>query len=217
MSANRKQTGRVSKVTPRMRYAPRAILSGTLGFAASFVVACGGGSGLLSGGQASTLSGQLDQISSAVAQKDCAGASGATVALARSIQRLPATINTTLRANLAQGVQAVSVLALRDCRQTTPPTTTSSSSTTTSSTTSSSTTSTPTSTSTTTSTPTQTSTSTTSPPTTSSSATTPTPPGTTSTGSGGAGLGGSTGGIAGTGKGNGNSNGNGNGNGGNAQ
>jgi len=213
MSANRKQTGRVSKVTPRMRYAPRAILSGILGFAASFVVACGGGSGLLSGGQASNLSGQLDRISSAVAQKNCGSAASGTVALAGAVQRLPATVDATLRANLAQGVQTVSQLALRDCRPATPTTTTSSSSTTTSSTTSSSTTSTPTSTSTTTSTPTHPTSSTSTPPTTSSSATTPTSPGTSSTGSGGAGLGGSTGGIAG----NGNSNGNGNGNGGNAQ
>ena len=49
-----------------MRYAPRAILACGLGFAVSFVVACGGGSGLLSGDQSNALSGQAEQISSAV-------------------------------------------------------------------------------------------------------------------------------------------------------
>ena len=49
-----------------MRYAPRAILAGGLGFAVSCVAACGGGAGLLSGDQSIALSGQADAVSSAV-------------------------------------------------------------------------------------------------------------------------------------------------------
>ena len=52
-----------------MGYAPRALLAGGLGFAVSFLVACGGGSGLLSADQASSLNGQLDQVSSAVERR----------------------------------------------------------------------------------------------------------------------------------------------------
>jgi hypothetical protein len=173
-----------------MRPAPRAILSGILGFAASLVVGCGGSSGLLSGGQASTLSGQLDRISAAVQQGDCGGASSATAALASAVQGLPATVNTTLRRNLNQGVATVAQLARHDCH-TTPATTTTTSSSTSAST--STTTTTATQATTTASTPTQTRTITVPTPTTTPPATTPTPPGTTSTGSGGAGLGGGRG------------------------
>lgn len=187
-----------------MRYAPRAILAGGLGFAAAFVVACGGGRGLLSGDQSIALSGQADQISSAVQSGNCAAANNASAALLSDVQTLPVTVNPTLRSNLTQGATTIAQLAARNCHQhtasTAPKSTTSSTSTTSSST------STSTSTSTTTTTPTTTSTSTT--------ATTPTNPGTTST-TGGAGLGGgtTTSGTGtttsgGTGPGNGNGNGN---------
>ena len=46
-----------------MRYGSRAFLAGSLGFAVAFVVACGSGNGLLSGDQASTLTGELTSIS----------------------------------------------------------------------------------------------------------------------------------------------------------
>jgi hypothetical protein len=164
-----------------MRYAPRAILAGGLGFAASFVVACGGGAGLLSGDQSIALSGQADQINSAVDSGNCGAAINASAALNGAVQTLPVTINPTLRRNLTQGASTIAELARKDCRQqatSTAATTTTSSST--------PTTSTSTSTSTSTTTPTTTtSTSTTS------TATTPTQSGTTST-TGGAGLGGGT-------------------------
>jgi hypothetical protein len=166
-----------------MRYAPRAILAGGLGFAASLVVACGGSSGLLSGNQSIALSGQADQINSAVNSGNCAAALNASRALNQDVQTLPVTVNPTLRTNLNQGASTIARLAGQDCREHTPstastPTTTSSTTTTPSTSTSTSTTTTtPTTTTTTTSTPT--------------TATSPTDTGTTST-TGGVGLGGGT-------------------------
>jgi hypothetical protein len=192
-----------------MRYAPRAILAGGLGFAVSCVAACGGSAGLLSGDQSIALSGQGNEIISAVQSGDCGAAVNASAALNKDVQNLPVTVNPTLRSNLSQGAATIAQLAAKDCRQnetttTAPPPTTT----------------TPTTTTTSTTTPTTTTTSTTTPTTTTStSATTPTNPGTssTTTTSGGVGLGGETttttggGNSGGTGPGNGNSGGNGGG------
>jgi hypothetical protein len=164
-----------------MRLAPRAILAAGLGFAVSFVVACGGGSGLLSGDQSDALSGQADQISSAVQSGNCGAAINASAVLNNDVQTLPVTVNSTLRSNLNQGASTIAELARKDCRHTTSTQAT---------TTASSTTTTSTSTSTSTTTTTPTSTSSTS--TTSSTATTPTDTGSTSTTTGGVGLGGGT-------------------------
>ncbi len=185
-----------------MRYAPRAILACGLGFAVSFVVACGGGSGLLSGDQSDALSGQADQISSAVQAGNCGAALSASGVLNNQVQTLPVTVNPTLRRNLTQGAGTIAQLARKDCHQHTASTS--------SSTTSSSTSTTTTSTSTSTSTTTPTTTTSTS--TTSTSATTPTDTGSTSTTTGGVGLGGGTttdsgNGSGGTGPGQGNNNG----------
>jgi len=194
-----------------MRYAPRAILAGGLGFAVSCLAACGGSAGLLSGDQSIALSGQGNEIISAVQSGDCGAAVNASAALNKDVQNLPVTVNPTLRRNLSQGAATIAQLAAKDCRQhetttTAPPPTT--------------TTPTPTTTTTSTTTPTTTTTSTTTPTTTTStSATTPTNPGTssTTTTSGGVGLGGETttttggGNSGGTGPGNGNSGGNGGG------
>lgn len=183
-----------------MRYLPRALLAGGLGFATSLIAACGGGAGLLSGNQANTLSNQLNQVSSAVAASDCGAANSASQNLVNAVSNLPSTINTNLRQDLNQGAATVSQLAAHDCRTTstprTPTTTTSTATTSTPTTSSTSTTTTPT-----TSTPTTTTT----------PATTPTTTGTTSgAGSGGGGLSGapSGGGLT-SGAGNGNGNGNG--------
>jgi hypothetical protein len=165
-----------------MRYASRAVLAGALGFAAAFVVACGGGSGLLSGNQASSLNNQLDSVSSALASKNCGDVSSATSQLADDVVNLPSSINSTLRNNLTQGVSTIAQLARRQCANvpstpttpTTPtaPTTTTQTHTTTTPTTPTHTTTTPTTPTNTTTTP----------------ATTSTPSGTTSTGTGGAGV-----------------------------
>ncbi len=167
-----------------MRHAPRAILAAGLGFAAAFVVACGGGSGLLSGNQSDALNGQADQIVSAVQNGNCGAAVNASRILASDVQTLPVTVNPTLRSNLNQGASTIAELAQKDCRHhttSTHPLTTTSSTTTSSTSTSTS------STITSASTPTTSSTSTTS-----STATTPTDTGTTSTTTGGVGVGGGT-------------------------
>ena len=177
-----------------MRHAPRALLAGGLGFAVSFLVACGGGANLLTGGEASNLNSQLDAISSAVDSGQCGAAATAVAGFGNAVANLHVSLSPTLRRNLLQGATTVGQLAAADCHTTSsttakPPTTTSTS----------------TSTSTPTTTSSSTPTSTTTPPTTTTtSATTSSTPGTTSTtGSGGAGLGGGNGG--------------GNGNGGNGQ
>jgi len=195
-----------------MRYAPRAILAGGLGFAVSCVAACGGGAGLLSGDQSIALSGQGNEIASAVESGNCGAAINASAALNSDVQNLPVTINPTLRSNLSQGAATIAKLAAVDCRQhisttTQVPTTISSTS------------STPSTSSSTTTTSSTSSTTTTTTPTTTTTATTPTNTGTSSntTTSGGVGLGGGTttgtgtGGTGGTGPGNGNSGGNGGG------
>ena len=159
----------------------RAFLAGGLGFAVSFVVACGGGNGLLTGDQADSLNRQLSSVSSAVQSGDCGAASSAARSLNNTVADLPSTVNTTLVQNLGQGAATVSVLAAKNCR--------SSSS---SSTSSSTPTSTSTSTTTTTSTITKATTSTNPTSSSSSSATATTPPSSssTSTSNGGAGFGG---------------------------
>ena len=184
-----------------MRYASRAVLAGALGFAAAFVVACGGGSGLLSSNDASSLNNQLDSVSSALASKNCGDVSSATSQLADDVVNLPSSINSTLRNNLTQGVSTIAQLARRQCANVpstpTAPTTPTAAATTTQ-----------THTETTPTTPTNTTTTPTAPTnTTTTPATTPTTPGTTSTGTGGAGVGdgnGNSSGGSGTG-GNGNS------------
>ena len=199
-----------------MRYAPRAILAGGLGFAVSCVAACGGGAGLLTSDQSIALSSQGNEIDAAVQSGDCGAAINASAALNHDVQSLPATVNPTLRSNLSEGAVTIAQLAAKDCRQHT--TTTTSTPTTTSSTT----TTTPTTSSTSTTTPTTSSTSTTTTSTsttTTTTATTPTNPGTssTTTTTGGVGLGGGTttttgnGNSGGTGAGSGNGGGNGGG------
>lgn len=118
----------------------RAFLAGSLGFAVAFVVACGGGNGLLSSNQANTLNNQLSSVSAAVSAHKCDQANAASQQFSNVVAGLPNNVNTTLIQNLGQGAATVSALAARDCSSTS-----STSSSTTSSTTST-TTSTPTTT-----------------------------------------------------------------------
>jgi hypothetical protein len=168
---------RASKVTPRMRFLPRALVACGTGFAVSLLAACGGGAGLLSSDQANSLSNQLNNVSAAVGAHNCGGAANASQGLGNAVGSLPSTVNSTLRDDLSQGASTVRQLAAKDCQQTTPTTTTAT---------------TPTATTATT-TPTTTTATTTTPPTTTTE-TTPTTTGTTSTTpSGGGGLGGGNG------------------------
>src|SRR2546421_597261 len=98
-----------------MRFAPRALLAGGLGFAVAFLLACGGGAGLLTSGDSSNLNSQLDAVSSAVDAGHCGGAISAVAALSNNIANLPRSVSRALRANLEQGASTVSVLAQRDC------------------------------------------------------------------------------------------------------
>jgi hypothetical protein len=185
-----------------MRYLPRALLAGGMGFAAAALVACGGSGGLLSSTQAGSLNNQLDALAASINAGQCTSAAKAAVDFSQAVNSLPGSINSTLANNLKQGAAAIGRLTVKDCGQlaakipTTPKTTTTP-------TTSTQTTTTPTTP--TTNTSTSGSGSTTTP--TTSTATTGTGSGTTSTGNGGAGLPGgntSTGGNGGAGTGNGN-------------
>ena len=174
-----------------MRTALRALFAGGLGFAVSVLLAtCGGGSGLLSGAESSSLSAQLAAVSSAVNARHCEAARTAVTNFSNLVAELPPSVGPTLRRNLDQGASTVGRLAAHDCQlpatTATPSQPNATTRTTPTRTTSSSTSS--------TSTATSTATSTTSTPAPTSSTTTPatrtTPTGTTSTpSSGGAGLG----------------------------
>jgi hypothetical protein len=170
----------------------RAFLAGGLGFTVAFVVACGGSNGLLSANENSSLTSQLNSVSSALQSHQCGAAASAAAALTNAVDNLPPSVTTTLIRNLSQGAGTVSQLAVRDCTSSTTTTTTT---TTTTPTTSSSTAS--KSTSSSSSSPTSTSPSGTG----TSSATNPTTPGTSSTGNGGATLGTGTNGNGGGGNG----------------
>ncbi len=116
----------------------RAFLAGSLGFAVAFVVACGGGTGLLTSNQANTLNNQLSSVSAAVSAHRCDQATAAAQRFSNVVAGLPNDVNTTLIQNLGQGAATVSALAARDCSSTS-----STSSSTTSSSTTTTTTSTP--------------------------------------------------------------------------
>ena len=94
---------------------PRAFLAGILGFTVAFVVACGGGNGLLSSNQSANLSGKLDALDSAVGAHNCGQAHGAAQDLQNAVAALPSTINRTLANDLGQGASTLSQLADRDC------------------------------------------------------------------------------------------------------
>ena len=85
---NLPSTERVSKVRPRMRYVLRALLAASLGLVVAFLVACGGGSGLLSSGQAGSLVTQLDQVTNAVSAGQCATASNAANGFTSAVDNL---------------------------------------------------------------------------------------------------------------------------------
>jgi hypothetical protein len=170
-----------------MGYRSRAFLAGGLGFAASFVVACGGGNGLLASNDASTLQSQLDRLSQAVSAGNCGTAANAVQQFNDAVVRLPAQVSPTLRRNLGQGASTIGRLSAKDCRNANTTSSSSSSS-------SSSTSSTPTTTTAPTTTVTSSDTGSSS-----SSATTTSSPGTSSTATnGGTGVGGGGGGSGGT-------------------
>lgn len=177
-----------------MRHTPRALLAGGLGFAvAALVAACGGGSGLLSHGQADSLSSQVDKVAAELSSGNCSAATSAARSFNDAVTNLPSSVNQSLANNIRQGAATVDRLAQRHCQGHTATSTVPAIKTTTTKTT----TSTPTDTSTGTGTTAKTTTG----PGTSTGTGTSTGPATTSTGSGtttgpgsgGAGLGGAGG------------------------
>jgi hypothetical protein len=193
-----------------MRYIFRALLPGGLGFAvAVLVAACGGGSGLLSSAQGTSLNAQLNAVANDINAGHCSAAVADAQAFAQAVSSLTG-VTAPLVNNLKQASQPLASRAGQDCRpqQTTSvPTTTKPKTVTSAGPTGP--TGTPTTTKTTT---TSTSPTTTTGSTSTSPATTGTGPGTTT--SGGAGLTGSTtgtgtGGSGGASAGGGNGNGNG--------
>jgi hypothetical protein len=171
----------------------RAILAGALGACAALVVACGDSNGLLAPGDASSLSSQLDAVSSAVDGGHCTAASAAAQDLQDAVVSLPGTVNRKLVTSLRNGAAKVESSAAQDCgnaKTTTSDTTTTDTVPTVTTTTTATVPTTPTQTVTTTTTPTTPTTPTTTPTT---PTTTPTVP-STGGGTGGGTTGGGTGG-----------------------
>ncbi len=117
-----------------MRYVPRAILAGGLGLAAAFLVACGGGSSLLSSGQANSLLAAFDRVGQAAGSGNCASINNATSQLNSQIQNLPGSIQGNITDSLNQWASTVGGLATKACGSTKTTTTTSTHSTTSSTT-----------------------------------------------------------------------------------
>lgn len=98
-----------------MRVAHRAIAAAGAGFAVAALAGCGSTSGsLLSAGQASQLTAALTQVSSALQRDNCQEAANELAALKSGLSNLGG-INSTLVANLQQGVTTTANLASREC------------------------------------------------------------------------------------------------------
>lgn len=137
---------RASKVKAPMGFAKRAIVVGGVGFAASALVGCGSGGGLLSSDQASRLNAELEQASAALSAGRCQQAATAAQNFQNSAQNLGG-VDQKLVSNLEQGASTIAQLTTHDCRATQPPSRSKSNTTTSTSTvTSTTTTSTPTTT-----------------------------------------------------------------------
>lgn len=182
---NERPTGKASKVSLRMRYLPRALLAGAVGFAVALLAGCGSSGGLLSADQASTLNNQLNSVSSALSAHNCPAVATATANLTDSASSLSG-VDGNLSTTVAEVASSIAGLAKQQCPVSASAATNTSSTASTAST--ATTTPPPTNTQTTTSTTTATATTPTQ------TATTPASTGTTSTGgTGGAGLGGGNG------------------------
>ena len=91
-----------------MRYVPRALLAGGLGFAVSCLAACGGGSGLLSGQQANSLNASSTSSHGRRSARNCGAARQAGQQLADA-RREPVRDRSTQRCarDLSQGASTV--------------------------------------------------------------------------------------------------------------
>jgi hypothetical protein len=105
-----------------MRQGLRAVVAGGLGLAVSLIAACGSSNGLLSSSTASTLTDQLQQVSTNIENGNCAAAADQLASVTQQIQRLPSSVSSTLRSNLDQGLTKAQELLAAQCK--TPATTT---------------------------------------------------------------------------------------------
>jgi hypothetical protein len=131
-----------------MGLANRAIVAGGLGFAVSVLAACGSSGGLLSPGEAVSLSGQLQQVAQALSVHSCAAAANDISSFRNTVDSL-GSVNSTLVSNLDQGASTIAELTSRECPSgqstaTTPPAKTTTTKTTTTPTVTTSTVTTPT-------------------------------------------------------------------------
>jgi hypothetical protein len=119
-----------------MRFALKAIPLAALGCAAALLVACGDRSGLLSGGDASSLQDALASVQSACANGRPDDAALAAQRFSDRVDALsPQAVDRQLIANLQQGASTLEQLASRTCTPTTPTTPTTTATTTTATTT----------------------------------------------------------------------------------
>jgi hypothetical protein len=90
-------------------------MAGGLGFAAAFVVACGGSNDLLSGDQSGTLSTQLEAVSAAVNSGNCTAASRAADKFNSEVGDLNSPVSSKLVQSLGDGAVKLKALAAKDC------------------------------------------------------------------------------------------------------
>lgn len=114
---------RASKVTPRMRTAPRTLFAALIFALGLSLSACGSSSRLLSGQEAGTLTAALQQVQAALGQHNCDTAQADAIALRARIDGLPSSVNATARASLAQGATRVQSLVAKECPRQAPATT----------------------------------------------------------------------------------------------
>jgi hypothetical protein len=101
-----------------MGFANRAFVAAGVGFAAAAIVGCGSSGGsLLSASQSNNLSEQLNRVTQALDESNCAQARQYLADFQTTVDNLGG-VNSTLISNLDQGVSTIQSLADRDCQTT---------------------------------------------------------------------------------------------------
>ena len=107
-----------------MGFAHRAFVAAGVGFAAAAIVGCGSSGGsLLSASESNTLSEQLNHVTQALDDSNCTLAREYLAEFNSTVNGLGG-VNATLISNLNQGASTIQSLANRDCQSSVPTTTT---------------------------------------------------------------------------------------------
>lgn len=107
-----------SKVTTRMRLAPRALAGGTLAAVALILAACGSSTpGLLSSQQAGVLNAALNGVNKNFNHGHCVKAQAHAESLRRRVAQLPSSVDQRIRSSLGQGARTVEQYVAQDCVQ----------------------------------------------------------------------------------------------------